>query len=472
MRVSIQTSEGEKLHRVLGRRDLILLFIVAVANLNLVPPIAASGPLALWLWFFALTMFFWPQGAAVTELSQKWPGEGGIYLWAKKSFGEKHGFLAGWTYWLTNVVYLPTVVLSCVGVGLYILGPETRRLSEKPVFTGIVSILVIVGLMLLNIRGLNLGKWVNNIGGLATAAGACVLCGLAILIMRHHTSSLHFTQLRPSGMDWRVLTAFGTICYSLVGLDLASIMGGEIREPKRDLPISILIGGLAAGLIYLGTTISMLVALPQQQIGVLAGILQAISIMSEQTHLTIIIAPLALLECLAILGTASAWFAGAARLPFVAGVDKYLPAQVGRLHPRYGTPYVSLIVFAVMSSLLIVMSFLGVTVGEAYLTLLDLAVILQLLPSAYLFGSLLKHVWRRQSPLHANRYYLLANGGLGMLATLIGLGVAFVPSHLVTSIWAFEFKLVAGCSLVFGAAYFFYQRSDRTSTVDLLAEAE
>src|SRR6202000_95855 len=90
------------LKRVLGRGDLILLFIVAVANLNMVPPISASGPITLWLWIAAMLFFFWPQGAAVTELSQKWPGEGGIYLWAKRSFGEQHGFFAGWGYSLSN----------------------------------------------------------------------------------------------------------------------------------------------------------------------------------------------------------------------------------------------------------------------------------------------------------------------------------------------------------------------------------
>ncbi len=465
----IGTGDSPKLHRVLGRRDLILLFVVAVANLNLVPPVAASGPLVLWLWLLALILFFWPQGAAVTELSQKWPGEGGIYLWAKRSFGEKHGFLAGWTYWLTNVVYLPTVVLSCVGVGLYVLGPEVRRLADSPAFTGVISILVILALLLVNIRGLSAGKWINNLGGVATIAGAGVLCGLAILLLHHHTSSLHFSQLAPATLDWRVLTVFGTICYSLVGLDLASIMGGEIRNPRRDLPISILIGGLVAAGIYLGTTAAMLIAMPKEQIGVLAGILQAINLMSAQTRLTIIVAPLALLECLAILGTASAWFAGAARLPFVAGVDRYLPPAMGRLHPRYGTPYVSLIVFAAMSSLLILMSFIGVTVGEAYLTLLDLAVILQLLPSAYLFGALWKHAWYAEDKLHADRRYLLLNGAFGGLATSIGVAAAFIPSHLVTSIWAFEFKLLAGCALVFGAAIFFYRQPTNAPASSLTA---
>src|ERR1700677_366500 len=97
------------LDRVLGRRGLVLLFVVSAANLNLISPGSPSGPLTLWLWLIALSCFFWPHGPAVTELSQKWPGEGGIYLWAKRSFGEEHGFLAGWCYWLSNVFYLPKI---------------------------------------------------------------------------------------------------------------------------------------------------------------------------------------------------------------------------------------------------------------------------------------------------------------------------------------------------------------------------
>ena len=141
--------------------------------------------------------------------------------------------------------------------------------------------------------------------------------------------------------------------------------------------------------------------MPQRTSGP-AGILQAINVMSTRTGLIWFVAPLALLECIAILGTASAWFSGAARLPFVAGVDRYLPPIIGRVHPRYHTPYISLILFAILSSLLIATSFLGVSVGEAYLTMLDLAVILQLVPSTYMFLSLLKHPWSKNSQLNAN----------------------------------------------------------------------
>ena len=76
-------------------RDLVLLFVVAIFNLNVVPSIAANGGVTVWLWMISLILFFWPQGIAVIELAHRYPGEGGVYLWAKEVFGDFHGFLSG-----------------------------------------------------------------------------------------------------------------------------------------------------------------------------------------------------------------------------------------------------------------------------------------------------------------------------------------------------------------------------------------
>ena len=74
------------LKRVLGRFDLVLLFVVAVFNLNVVPSIAANGGVTVWLWIISLLLFFWPQGIAVIELAHRYPGEGGVYLVGQGSF--------------------------------------------------------------------------------------------------------------------------------------------------------------------------------------------------------------------------------------------------------------------------------------------------------------------------------------------------------------------------------------------------
>ena len=445
------------LDRVLGRWDLILLFVVAVANLNIVPAIASSGALTLWLWALSFAAYFWPQGVAVTELAQRWPGEGGIYLWTRNSFGEGHGFFAGWCYWLSNVVYLPTVLLSCVGVGLYVFGASVQSLAGSERLTGGVALALLLGLLVLNVRGQQLGKWMTNVGGIGTVGGGILVCLLGAWTLHGRGSAVQLHDLNPHGASWRLIAVFGTICYSLQGLDLASIMGDEIREPRKVLPGAIFWGGVISGTIYVGVTFAMLIALPHEQIGVLSGVLQAVSTMAERAHLHMIVAPLALFEFVAILGTASAWFSGSARLPFVAGIDRYLPPALGRVHPKFHTPYVALGLFAVLSAMLIMMSYAGASVGEAYLTLLSIAVILQMVPNLYMFAALWKAVGLAGG--QPRRFYLRGSAASGWTASALGLCLAFVPTGEVQSLWAYEAKLIAVTCLVGGSALFFYLRS-------------
>ncbi len=128
---SAGATETVHLKRSLGRWDLVALFVVAVFNLNVVPSIAANGGVTVWLWLVSLVLFFWPQGIAVIELAHRYPGEGGVYLWAKEVFGDFHGFLSGWCYWTNNMMYVPTVMLYFVGVSVFVLGPGHQALAEK-----------------------------------------------------------------------------------------------------------------------------------------------------------------------------------------------------------------------------------------------------------------------------------------------------------------------------------------------------
>ena len=445
------------LARVLGRWDLILLFVVAVANLNIVPAIAASGALTLWIWGLAFIAYFWPQGVAVTELARRWPGEGGVYLWTCINFGEGHGFFAGWCYWLANVVYLPTVLLSCVGVGLYIFSPSVQSLASSERVTGGMALALLLGLLVLNVRGQQMGKWMTNIGGVGTVGGGILVCLLAAWTLHGQGSAAHLHDLNPRGASWRLIAVFGTICYSLQGLDLASIMGDEIREPRKVLPNAIVWGGIISGTIYLAVTFAMLVALPHSQIGVLSGVLQAVSTMADRAHLRMIVPPLALFEFLAILGTASAWFSGSARLPFVAGIHRYLPPSLGKIHPKFHTPYVALGLFALLSAMLILMSYAAASVGEAYLTLLSIAVILQMVPNLYMFAALWKTAALDAGP--SRRGFLRWSAVSGLTASGLGICLAFVPTGEVLSVWAYEAKLISVSILVVGFALFFYFRA-------------
>jgi len=173
--------------------------------------------------------------------------------------------------------------------------------------------------------------------------------------------------------------------------------------------------------------------------------------MTAGQNLGWLLAPLAVLMCAAIAGSVSAWAAGSARVMFVSGLDRYLPAELGRIHPRYNTPHIALVAQGLICTALIAMSFIGAGVKEAYVTLLDMAVVLQMLSYLYLFAVLLMVVRKGQN-LYLSRTKLWFAATSGLAATTIGLIVAFIPSHQITSIWIFEGKMIVSCTVFLGLA--------------------
>ncbi len=278
------TTETVHLKRSLGRWDLVALFVVAVFNLNVVPSIAANGGVTVWLWIISLLLFFWPQGIAVIELAHRYPGEGGVYLWAKEVFGDFHGFLSGWCYWTNNMMYVPTVMLYFVGVSVFALGPGHQGLADNRAFTVVASLLLMALLVVLNIVGLGVGKWINNIGGIGTGVAAAVLIGLGLIIYSRFGTTITAADFRIPANPRFVLNSFGVICFGLVGLELASVMGDEIKDPQKTLPGAVAWGGVLSGVMYIATTLTLLIAVSKNDINVLQGIVQAVSHMAAQSR--------------------------------------------------------------------------------------------------------------------------------------------------------------------------------------------
>ena len=453
--VTAQT-ETAHLKRALGRWDLVALFVVAVFNLNVVPSIAANGGVTVWLWIVSLALFFWPQGIAVIELAHRYPGEGGVYLWAKEVFGEFHGFLSGWCYWTNNMMYVPTVMLYFVGVSVFVF-PSHQYLADNKVFAVSASLGLLAVLVVLNVVGLGVGKWINNLGSIGTVIAAAVLVGLGLIVWLRYGTTISAEDFRIPANPRFLLNSFGVICFGLVGLELASVMGDEIKDPERTLPGAVVGGGIISGILYIATTLTLLVAVSKNDINVLQGIVQAVSHMAQKVGVIWIVAPFALMLSISIAGIGSAWLAGSARIPFVAGLDSYLPSWLGKVHPRYGTPYAALIVHFVVSTILVLISFLGSGVQETFQRLLSLAVVLQLLPFLYMFAALLKIA---ADPLatkgHYSKTVLWLSGSSGLLMTILGMIFAFSPAQQISSVWSYEAWMFGGTALFIGLAVFFF----------------
>ncbi len=445
------------LRRVLGRWDLVLLFVVAVFNLNVVPSIAANGGVTIWLWIISLILFFWPQGIAVIELAHRYPGEGGVYLWAKEVFGDFHGFLSGWCYWTNNMMYVPTIMLYFVGVFVFVLGSGHQSLADNKVFALSASLILLAILVVLNVIGLGVGKWINNLGAIGTGIAAAVLIGLGIIVWFRFGTTVTTADFRIPANPRFVLNSFGVICFGLVGLELASVMGDEIENPQRILPGAVAWGGVLSGLLYIGATLTLLIAVSKQDISVLQGIVQAVSHMAAKVNAAWIIAPFAFLLSVSIAGIGSAWLAGSARIPFVAGLDSYMPSWLGKVHPKYATPYAALIVHATVSMILVIVNFTAAGVQETFQKLLSLAVVLQLVPFLYMFGALLKIA--ADTSFVKGRYgkpVLFFAGASGLVTTILGIALAFFPAQQITSIMSYEVWMFGGTLLFIGLAAFFF----------------
>jgi glutamate:GABA antiporter len=463
------------LKRALGVWDLTWLSVVATANLNVVPVIAASGPTTIWLWLAALLFFFLPQGIGVIELSHRFPSEGGVYVWTKEMFGDLHGFLCGWCYWMNNMFFIPTLLFYLLGIATYFGGATIARIGENSFVFGGLAIGLLWLTTIANILGIGVGKWVNNIGGVGTLTVAVLLISLGIISVSRYGVSVPLSSFRLRGIDWSVISAFGVICFALVGLELGCVMGDEIRDPEHSVPRGVFYGGTLSGLQYVGVTLAMLFAVPQSDMKVVQGVVQAVDKMGAKLGTEVVLFPVAALVALSTIGAVSAWLSGSARILFVSGIDQYLPKAFGKLHKKYATPHVALIGMSVLSSCLIAMSFAGkTTIKEAYVTLIDLAVVLQMISYFYVYASLARVAFGKTAGarFYSKRRIRFAAVS-GLVTTAVGTIVAFVPSHQVESVRRFEIKMFATCTLFLGLALalFFYYSRRKIDTISVPSEA-
>jgi glutamate:GABA antiporter len=436
--------------RTLGRWDLVLLKIVAVVNINNVPPVAVYGWTSLLLWALAFAAFFVPEAIAVLVLSRRYPGEGGIYLWTRRQFGEAHGFLSGWCYWTNNLFYVPVLLVYMAGIFAFAGGSESADLVNQRVFVAGVAFGWLGLIAVANIRGLAIGKWIQNIGGVSAAISIALVLAAAGAARASGAAS-HPTV--AGGFTWEMATSFSVMCNAFVGIELASTMGDEIRDPRRDLPPAIFVAGAISLASYLLVTGAVLMLVPIKDLTIIQGVMQAVSAGARKAQAAWIVAPLAIVMGLSIGGAASAWFAGSSRVPFVAGLTSALPPSLGRVHPRWHSPHIALMTCAVLCAVFTTWSLLGSTVAEAYQVLLKSAVVIQLIPFVYLFLALVKN---DQVGFPAR-----AAGALGLSATLFGIVAAFLPTSDIDSVVVFEMKMLLGVAGPTAIGWYLFKRSSQ-----------
>ena len=449
-------------------RDVVLFNITAIVGLRWLTTAASQFGLAsLLLWVLAMVVFFLPSAVAVRELADIDPAAGGIYRWVRRAFGPLQGFVAGWGYWVNNLFYFPSLLVATAAIAAYAGGPRFVHLGDDTVFVGALSL---AGLWLavgMNVVGLRVGKRLQNLGGHGTWLPALVFVALAAWSLVAHGSATPVTLrgLLPAKFDLPSINLFATMTFAVAGLELAPTLGDEIHDPAATLRRGIVISGVGIVLLYVLGTAAMLVALPAETVSITNGMPQATAALVQRlgvSWLAPVAALVAILLALGNLGGVGAWLAGSARLPFVAGVDGALPPAFGRIHPRWHTPYLALLVQGALATVFVVASLVGSTVKNAYLVLTQTTLILFFIPYLYLFAAYLR-LRRARTPATG----LIGLVGLAAVGFSIFLG--FVPPGDETHPWMYEAKVVGGVIGFMGLGVLLARRGVRERTASSAA---
>ncbi len=421
-----------RLRRVLGFRDLFLFYIVTGFSLRWIATAAAAGPSALVIWVIAALGLFLPLVLTVLELSSRYPQEGGIYVWSKRAFGPFAAFITGWTYWGSNLPYLPGLLYFAAANILYIGGPSWQALSANSTYFIAISTIGLAIAVTMNVVGLNIGKWLNNVGALSGWISALLLMVVGGLAWWRFGSAtpLGSRALVPS-TSLKDVIFWSTIAFAFGGVESASTMGDEIQDARRMVPRAVLSAGVVITVLYIAGTFSVLLAIPSAQVSGLQGIMQAVQAIATRVGVSWMIPIVAALVTLNALGGVGGWFAATARLPFVAGLDQFLPRMFGELHPKWRTPYVALLVQAVIALVFVFLGQAGTSVHGAYDALVSMGIIAYFIPFLFMFAAMIKLQREPAGPdvirVPGGAGVARAVAALGFLTTAVSIVLACVP---------------------------------------------
>ena len=458
-----------ELKRELGFRDLALFYVVSSLSLRWIATAAASGPSSIAVWLLALFGFFLPLAASVLEMSSRYPQEGGLYVWAQHAFGDFYGFMSAWTYWMSNLPYFSAVLYFAAGSLLFAAGDRGKALAGESGYFMSFALIALGLITLLNMLGVKQGKWLNNAGAVGSSIPVLVLIVLSFLFWRHQGSATQFTwaAMTPH-LSFKNAVFWSTIFYAFAGVECASFMGGEIKNTRRTVPRALVVAGILVTCGYILGTIAMLIAMPSDEINGLGGFMTAMAHMCNTLGVSWLAVVIALMITISCLGAAGAYLSSTARLPFVAGIDHYLPPVFGRIHPKWNTPYVAVLVYGLTGMIFAFLGQAATSVKGAYDVLVSMSVITYFIPYLFLFASMLLLQRKPAGPevirVPGGKPVAILLALIGLLSTIATIGLSVIPADDEPNKPLAIFKTVGLTALLIAVGMIVYALGKRRQT--------
>jgi amino acid transporter len=461
---STETTETHHLKRQLTLRDLVLSQVLTVVGSSWVGLAAGLGHAQTLVWLFSFAVFYVPMAVAVFYLNREMPLEGGLYVWARRAFGDTLGFLTAWNIWAYGLMVIALLLYQLPSEFAFMVGHSAAWIPDNHLVV-LLSLAVLLAVLALSaVRGLALGKWIHNVSGTAMMTAFALLILSPLWAMAHHLP-IHYTpfELHLPKTDPTSLALIGQIIFAASGLEYIAIMAGETKSPARDIGLSIVIASPIIVVMFVLGTASVLAfhELTGSTINYIAPIPQTLRLaFGDNVAATWLARFVILLLQIRIFGAASFIFTGVARLPMAAGWDHLIPAWFSRLHPRYHTPSNSIIVATLTIAGLITLGSAGVHAAEAFNVLNNASSEFYALAYLGMFAIpvLGMKLFRRAVPL-----WVLMLCVIGFLSTLLTFVLNAYPFDTAASPVIFAAKILGATLLINLLGYGFYKARNRNA---------
>ncbi len=362
-------AHSRSLRKELSAVDLALTQILYIVGSGWVGTAAKLGHAHVAYWLLAMAAFFLPQAAVVIDLNRLMPLEGGIYQWASGAFGKDTGFLVAWNLWAYAMLILALLGVVVAQNLSYVIGPVLPALTGARWYAPLVTLLTLGGVTIIALRGLGVGKWVQNIGGAGQVLTYSALLIVPYIALRrgllHAYHPLQATVPTITTYNLNVFSKMGV--GALSGFEYVALLAGECRSPARTIGRSVMVAAPVVALMFILGTDSVLALVPANHIDLVSPIAQTLSIgFAGLSFARLIVPALILVLMLRSLGNSTLLMTGNSRLPMVAGWDGLLPAWFTRLDPRWRTPRNSILFVAGVAVTFGLAAQVGVGTQEAF----------------------------------------------------------------------------------------------------------
>jgi amino acid transporter len=372
---TLSTHEAS-LPRRLRLRDLVLTQVLCVVGSSWVGIAAGLGRAQALTWIAAMVLFYLPMAVSVIYLNREMPLEGGLYVWARTAFGDLGGFMTAWNVWFYGVAVTATILYAIPTELSYLIGPIAAWLPENHLASFAITAAVVLAITWAALRGLELGKWIHNIGGISILIVYCTLIVLPFwAIARHQPIHYEALPLQLPKLNMISLALFGQMLFgALCGLEYIALLAGESKDAARSIGQSVILSSPMICAMFIAGTSSVL-AFARGHIDYIAPIPQTLRYALGNSGLSNLFAMTAiLLVQMRLIAAASFIFTGVTRLPLVAGWDHLIPAWFTRLHPRRRTPTNAIAFTCVLVLLLLILANIGVHAQEAFQVLTNASI--------------------------------------------------------------------------------------------------